>query len=322
MTITAQRSSQTVPLDASKDSAPCPSLPPTGQRPNLKICRIGLVSRNYWDKLPRKFDFSGVLREVLDLLDKDAHKCDMVLFSLWSIIWPFSVKKHLSAMNPRHIKAVLYEEFRLKENISKKDIPKRKKFPAKPGGSRFVVCYRNNGAWHEYKFKGVFASLNPGKRDREEAKAAGWKVEDWMDAKAKCLISRLPERVLGNCCVIVCGESNIVRRRRPDKEWEVHDESHIKKAMPKNVRIVLNPGHDRMGPRMNLKRKFLSKAPGRWVLCVWNKDKRGKHRNERDGKKPAWMAFCNGQEETETIKPLKDLPKELQGVKVGVAFCG
>lgn len=312
MTITAQHSSQTVPLDASKKSAPCPSSsPPTGQRPSLKVRRIGLVSRNCWDKLPRKFDFSGVLREVLDLLDKDPHKCDMVVFSLWSIIRPFSVKKHLSAMNPRHIKAVLYEEFRLKENINKKDIPRQKKFPAKPGCSRFVVCYRKNGAWHEYKFKGVFGSLNPSERDREEAKAAWWKVEDWMDAKAKCLVNRLPERVLGNCCVIVCGESNIVRRRREGKNVEIHDESHIKKAMPKNVRIVLNPGHDRMGPRMNPKREFLSKAPGRWVLCIWNKGK------ERDGKDP-WMAFRNGKPETRKIGRVEEPPSELE---VGVVSC-
>ena len=132
MTITAQRnSSQKFAMGAAENSSPCPSSPPMGKRPNLKVRRVGLISRNYWNKLPRKFDFSGVLKEVLDLLD--AHKCDTVLFSLWSIIKPFSVKKYLSAMHARHIKAVLYEEFRLRENISEKDIPRRRNSPRNVG---------------------------------------------------------------------------------------------------------------------------------------------------------------------------------------------
>ncbi|MGH9374734.1 MAG: hypothetical protein ACRD1J_01040, partial [Terriglobia bacterium] len=140
-----------------------------------------------------------MLREALNKLEKE--KCDTILFSLWSIVRPFSVKKHLSAMDLRHIKAVLYEEFDLNGKISKKDLPKLRMFPAKPGCSRSVVCYRKNGTWHEYKFNGVFGSLTPEAPDKEEAKAAGCKVRDWMDAKAKCLINRLPERAWGNCCV-------------------------------------------------------------------------------------------------------------------------
>ena len=128
----------------------------------------------------------------------------------------------------------------------------------------------------------------------------------------------MPIRTMGNCCVLICGESNIVRRRREGNDVKVHDESHIKKAMPKNVRIVLNPGHDRMGPRMNPKREFLSKAPGRWVLCVWSKGKRNKYGKERDGKKPAWMVFCNGERKIKTIKQLGNLPK---GLEAGVVDC-
>lgn len=260
---------------SAKNNSPCP-LPPTGKRPNLKVRKIGVVSRNYWDRLPRKFDFSGKLKAVLRRLNNK--KCDAVLFSLWSIIRPFSVKEHLSGMkNLRHIKTVLYEEFELNEDISKKDIPKQKNFPGKR--SRFVVCYRKNGGWHEYKFNQIFGSLNPRPKDRRDAKDAGWKVDDWMDAKAKCLICRLPGRVLGNCCVILCGESNIVRRRGKGKDLKIHDESHIKKAMPKNVRIILNPVHDRMGHRMNRKRKFLSE-PNRWVLSFGTREGGTKTANE------------------------------------------
>jgi hypothetical protein len=254
-------------------------------------------------------DFSGVLGEVLIKLEEK--KCDTVVFSLWSIIQPFSVRKQLTGMNPRHIRAVLYEEFAL-------DTSKKNKFPEKRGSGRFVVCYRKNGAWHEYKFSGVFGSLSPGKEDKDEAKAAGRKVEDWMRAKANCLVDQIPARTMGDCCVLICGESNIVRRRLEGNKVEVHDELQVKSKMPKSLRIVLNPGHDRMGPRMNLKREFLSKAPGRWVLCVWNKGKKDKNGKERDGKKPAWMAFRDGKQVTETIEPLKNAPN---GLEVGVVDC-
>ncbi len=311
MTIMVQVSSQKFAAGVGGNNSPF-APPPQGKRPNLKVHIIGLVSRNYWERLPNKIDFSGVLKKVLKILDNDTNKCDTVLFSSWSIIRPLSVKKILSAIEPTNIKAVLYEEFAL-------GLPKPRKFPAKSGASRFVVCYRKNGAWHEYKFNQLFGSLNPREKDRKEAKDAGWKVDDWMEAKARCLINRLPERVLGNCCVILCGESNIVRRRGTGKDVEVHDESHFKKAMPKNVRIVLNPGHDRMGPRMNTKRKFLSKAPSRWVLCVWNKGRKDKQGEQKfDGQGPAWMVFRDG-------KRLDPLPTKLQGfenaVEWGVVTC-
>jgi len=316
MTITARFSSQKFAAGATKNSSPCPR-PPTGKRPSLKVRRVGLVSRNYWNKLPNKIDFSGVLRKVLSKLEEK--KCDTVLLSLWSIILPFSVKEHLSAMRLRHIKVVLYEEFALNGKISERDLRKLRKFPEKPNSSRFVVCYRKNGVWREYKFNGVFGSLNPRKRDREEAKAAGLKIKEWMRGKANCLVNQMPIRTMGNCCVLICGESNIVRRRRrrEDKEVKIYDESQIKRAMRENLRIVLNPGHDRMGPRMNLKREFLSERPTRWVLSVWNKGKRGKHGKERDGKKPAWMVF-NGGRKIKTIKQLGNLPN---GLEAGVVDC-
>jgi len=307
MTITAHPSSRKLGGGSARVSSPCQTQLPAGKRPKLNIRTIGLVSRNYWDKLPRKRDFSGNLDEVLTILDNK--RCDTVLFSLWSIIRPFSVKKHLSAMKLKHIKAVFYEEFAM-------DTAEKKKFPAKPGSSRFVVCHCKDGVWHEYKFNGFFASLMPNNVDKKAASVAGWNIKTWMRAKAECLVTRLPERMLGNSCVLICGESNIVRRRHRSKKWKIHDESHIKEAMPGSLKIVLNPRHDRMGPRMNLKREFLSKAPERWVLCVWNKKKRpGKGRNE---KSHAWTAFYNGKRRTEKIEPIENAPN---GLEVGVIDC-
>src|SRR5262249_48069684 len=144
VTVTEQLGSKKPVAGTAKKDSPCAS-PPTGKRPTLKTRRIGLVSRNYWEKLPRKIDFSGVLKRVLIFLDSDTQKCDTVLFSLWSIIRPFSVPQLLSGMSLTHIKAVLYEEFDLKDDVTEEGIPKQKSFPAKPKSTRFVVCHRTDG---------------------------------------------------------------------------------------------------------------------------------------------------------------------------------
>ena len=75
MTVTEHFGSKEAAAGTAKQDSPCPPAP-TGKRPNLKTRRIGLVSRNYWEKLPRKNDFSGVLKRVLAFLDSDAQKCD------------------------------------------------------------------------------------------------------------------------------------------------------------------------------------------------------------------------------------------------------
>lgn len=313
MTVTKHFGSKEAAAGTAKKDSPCPPAP-TGKRPNLKTRRIGLVSRNYWEKLPRKNDFSGVLKRVLAFLDSDAQKCDTVMFSLWSIIRPFPVRHLLTEMALTYIKAVLYEEFDLKDNVTEENISKQESFPAK--STRFVVCHRTGGVWNEYTFKQVFGSLNPRKRDRREAKAAGWRIKDWMAEKANCLMSQIPGRTVGDCCVLLCGESNIVRYSRDDTEIKIRDQSHIKTVIPKSVRVILNPVHDRMSSKfMNPKRQFLSERPSRWVLSVWNKGKKKNGMQRFDGKGPAWTVFFNRT--PVDIERLEN-PTGLKGLEVGV----
>ena len=104
----------------------------------------------------------------------------------------------------------------------------------------------------------------------------------------------LPKRILGNCCVLLCGETNGVKYSKTDKK--IHDTFGLKKAIPPNVDVVLNPIHDRMTRfEMKLKRQFLSKK-NRWVISIWNKGKQDKNGKVKDGSSPAWTVFYNGNE--------------------------
>ena len=106
--------------------------------------------------------------------------------------------------------------------------------------------------------------------------------------------NELPKRCLGNCCVLLCGETNGVKYSKSDKK--IHDVYGLREAIPKNVNIIMNPIHDRMTRfEMKLKRKFLSENH-RWVISVWNKGKQDKNGNVRDGAGPAWTVYYNGKE--------------------------
>ena len=63
----------------------------------------------------------------------------------------------------------------------------------------------------------------------------------------------------------------------------------------KNVKIILNPIHEKMTRfEMKLKRQFLSKN-NRWVISVWNKGKiNSKGKPIGDGVYP-WTVYKNGR---------------------------
>jgi hypothetical protein len=281
-----------------KNDDPC--LSSKGKAPRLKARRIGIVSRDYWQKFGGKMDFSSVLKDVLGLLDEN--KCDTVLFSLWSIIRGRPVKTLLNTMDLNHIKAVLYEGFDLGTRSS--DAKKQKKFPATSGSTCYVVCYRKIDEWHEYKLRQVLGSLNASKRDGQAAKKAGKTVKVWMDAKIDCLKKEMTRRMLGNCCVLLCGETNGVKYAKKSKS--VRDDFGIRKSLRKEVRVILNPIHDRMNRfEMKLKRGFLSHND-RWVVSVWNKGKQDKNGRARDGSDPAWNIFRNGKEEEKVVTSINN----------------
>ena len=230
------------------------------EAPLLEIRRIGIVSRDYRHRYQNGFrDFSYRMPEILELLDKKG--CDAVIFSLYSIC-DESFNPKLLLMSRKKIRLVILERFR--------DGRKRK------AGSKFVYM-KTNGRWSEFTLEQEFGSLKKVPKDKV--------IEFVKDFSSR--------RVCGNWCILLCGETNGVTYSKKDKK--VHDRYGLRKAIPENARIVLNPVHDRMTRfEMERKRQYLSKK-GRWLISVWNKGKEFKDGRTRDGKDPAWQVYRNGK---------------------------
>ncbi len=230
--------------------------------PDLHIRRLGVISRDYRERFPNKYrDFSYSLPGVLKLLD--SKKCDAALFSLFGIVPRpgYRLQKALGSL--KNLRAVLIEEF--SDERSKRN------------DTRFVVYYRSRRAWHKYHLDQVFGSLT---------RFPLQKLKDFV-------AHEMPRRMLGNSCILLCGESNGVKYSRSRKR--VEDTFGLRKSIPKTTNVILNPVHDRMTRfEMNFKRRFLSEN-GRWVISVWNKGKKDRAGHVKDGKHPPWTVFHNGR---------------------------
>lgn len=241
--------------------------------PRLAVAKIGIVSRDYTIRYANGFrDFSGALPGVLALLDKEG--CDTVLFSLYSIV-PRKSFRPFRSIKLNNIKSVLYEEF--------EDGTKRK-------AGRYIVLHRQANKWHEYALQQKFGSLTGVTKETIMGFVSG----------------EIPKRILGNCCVLLCGETNGVNYAPKIKS--VRDDFGLRESIPKEVDVILNPIHDRMTRfEMKLKRRFLSQK-GRWVVSVWNKG-RG-----RDGTGPAWTVFRNGKKKELLVTRIQNR----MGLEIGV----
>ena len=246
--------------------------------PSLKVRKVGIVTRDYRTKFSNGYrDFSHTLSQVLRLLDDDG--CDTVLFSLFSII-PRKGYDPRSAFNHlKNIKAILLEEFQDGETRE---------------AGRYVIYYRTASDWKDYEFYQVFGTITG-------------MPQVGMDNFVKHEVSK---RIMGNCCVLLCGETNGVKYSKADKK--IHDTFGLRKTIPRNVNVILNPIHDRMTRfEMKLKRGFLSEN-NRWVISIWNKGKQDKNGKVKDGPNPAWTVFFNGKE-----KKASSVQNNL-GVEIGV----
>ena len=227
------------------------------KQPALNIRKIGIVSRDHNENK----DFKNSLPKVLQLLDQKG--CDAVLFSLWSL--PPGYDPRGVFKNLKGIKSMFVEEFE-KGNRQ---------------ATEFVVYYRTPSDWKEYRLKQKFSTLT-GKKKAD--------IHQFVEEE-------MPKRVLGNCCVLLCGESNGVMYKRDDEK--IHDVFKLRKAIPKAVSIILNPCHDYMRRfEMKLKREFLSKN-NRWVISVWNKGK------GRESKEP-WTIYHNGKKQDIEVHDFDD----------------
>lgn len=260
--------------------------------PRLSVRKVGIVSRD----LNGLRDFSATFSRVLGMLD--CERCDTVLFSPWSIVPRKSFNPLRSLRRLKHVKSVFYEEF----VFVKKPQGKRKRH-----GIRAVVLNRRGNKWRKYELPGGgFSNLR-----------GSWQAK-------KCLVAGyirhvLPGRILGNCCVMICGETNGVAyhpdRGKKGKVGKVGDDFGLRRSLPKEVTVILNPVHDWMSRfQMPLKRKFLSRDR-RWVISVWNKGKRGKNNKPRDAKGDPWTVFRNGREVEQ--RAVQRIQNEMQ-VDIGI----
>lgn len=254
----------------------------TGVAPSLCIKKLGIVSRDYnYQFNDGSRDFSSELTNILKYLDDK--ECDAVLFSLYSIVSPepYNPSAHFQGLT--NIKAVFLEEY-----IDEK--------PSKRTDKRFVIHHLTQQGWGEFDIKQKFGTITGMKKS---------KIETFVK-------NELPKRrIMGNSCVLLCGETNGVKYSPKDKE--VKDTFDLRAAIPEGVNIVLNPIHDRMTRfEMKLKRQFLSQDK-RWVVSVWNKGKINKNGVTRDGKLPAWTVYYNGEEVS-----ISSINSPIKNIEIGI----
>ncbi|SHN51940.1 hypothetical protein [Desulfovibrio litoralis] len=251
------------------------------QVPNIPftIKKVALVARDYNIRYPNGYrDFSHTIKDTLLFLDN--LQCDTILFSLYSIIPKNNHILIAELASLTNVKMICLEEF--------KDFPKRRK----PENS---IIYYNNDGWKEYRFKQKLAKIST-KAQVEQAKRYAEK--------------ELPFRIFGNCCVLICGETNIVKYDKKSKT--IVDYYGLERAIPPNINIILNPIHDKMTRfEMVLKRAFLSQN-GRTVLSVWNKGKIDRNGMKKDGIKPPWTVYKNG-----SLINIEEIPNDM-GLNIGV----
>jgi hypothetical protein len=180
----------------------------TGDAPSLNITKLGIVSRDYGHRFGNgNRDFSHALPKVLKILDDQG--CDAVLFSLFSID-PRTSNKLSSLLNSLlNVNAVFLEEYT--DNQENRLV------------GRYVVHHRTTDGWREYELFQRFPSLT----EMSETDMINF-VQDEM-----------PKRILGNCCVLLCGESNSVKYSRNDRE--IQDNCRLRSSIPDGANIVLNP---------------------------------------------------------------------------------
>jgi hypothetical protein len=229
----------------------------------LKVQRIGLVARDYNHLYPNGCkDFSHALKPTLEYLDRAL--CDTVLFSLFSII-PRRGFNLFANLRLSHVKAIFFEKFTTADDDSRL-------------AGDYIVAVATPSGWHQYVVRQAFGSLS-----KKSAADIHHFVQNEFGTR----------RIFGNCCLVICGESNAVKYVPAFKR--VADTFGMREAIPQSVSIVLNPVHDRMTRfEMMKKRHFLSEH-NRWVISVWNKGKINRLGQTRDGKSPPWTVFHDGK---------------------------
>lgn len=231
--------------------------------PNLKISKIGIVARDYRESNGNS-DFSKSIIEILEYLDSKG--CDSVLFSLFTLLEKNSLKIE-KLEKYKNIKSVFIEEFEFNGRV--RDV------------TVYKVYNKHANKWRINEFTQKFGTLEYTKKFNREV------ITPFIEEVKE-------DRIMGNCVVLLCGETNIVKYSKKTKKIE--DTFDFIKQIPSTTEIILNPIHDKMTRfEMKLKRQFLS-MNNRIVVSVWNKGKTFSNGQTRDGINSPWTVYINGEE--------------------------
>ena len=184
--------------------------------PKLRIKRLAVVGREYRGNKDEGFD--RVFLDVIQYADRKA--CDAILFALYTTNWTWHQVEHeLGQLRDlKHVRAVFVEH--LDPQAPQRTV------------TRYCVYYRlGNEPWEAYTMKQAFGKLKKTKREVRET------IEPFL-AEARKL------RNLGNCAVVLCGETNILNYSQ--KFGRVTD--------PHDYLGSISPGRDRFPkprPRQN-----------------------------------------------------------------------
>jgi hypothetical protein len=120
----------------------------------------------------------------------------------------------------------------------------------------------------------------------------------------------LPSRQIGNALLVICGETNIVKLKRPSRTFE-DGFGFCTRLKDLKIRFILNPIHDYMTRyEMREKRRFYSRG-GRTVVSVWNQGK------GKEARLP-WTVFHDAQERSDEVKEIERPFSNRPDIRIGV----
>jgi hypothetical protein len=245
----------------------------------VNITRIALVSHDYRIPEDGRWDYSQHIPAINRVCDQAG--CDTVLYALYT--WD-----ERTAGNVTH--AVLFDYL---ENLRIVVLEAGKLSSTWRGGTDLVVQAWVRGEGEPRLMKQRFGRL-----------------QDLRNDDGAQFVASLPERLVANALVVICGESNIVQlQRKPEKGFRDHYG-----AVPQMHRlapVILNPIHDYMRRyEMKAKRRHYSEG-GRWVLSVWNKGK------GKEARVP-WTVYYDGQELTDLVEEIPSPVQDRPDIAIGV----
>lgn len=210
------------------------------------------------------FDFAGHTKTIAEL--SDAHGCDTILYSLFSLhlgagAWTTNYEMIFGAS--KKLKTVILEAGDLSAGKTRVEMWHR-------GERQPQVHYR------------LFA-----------------KSSDSDEQKQK-LVSDFKDRKFDDSALLICGEANILRTVRGTKNKVLDDYGFVKKLDECGTRFIFGPAHTAFKRyEMPIKKRALS-ANDRYFISVWCKDKY----TGREPEKP-WQVFHDGNDISDQVQEIQ-----------------